>query len=115
MSTTRSGKDFSLDQRREVCKRVDSSESFMKIARNFGVGVSIISYICHSRRQLTLKNIIDDVSKRCMQFKEIKGKERHVVNGMSPIPCLIEDNSYKRFNNNPQKLYVQITRGPLQF
>ncbi|KRY93722.1 Jerky -like protein-like [Trichinella pseudospiralis] len=53
MSTTRNGKVLSLEEKLEVIKRMDSGDSFRKIAGNFGVGLSTISDICCSRRQLS--------------------------------------------------------------
>ncbi|KRZ65906.1 Tigger transposable element-derived protein 2 [Trichinella papuae] len=52
MSTPKNGKFLSLEHKLEVCKRVDSGESFRKIAGNFSVGMPTISDIRHSRPQL---------------------------------------------------------------
>ncbi|KRX47057.1 Ras-related protein Rab-33 [Trichinella murrelli] len=42
-----------LEQKLKVNKRLDSGESFRKIAENVGVDLSTVSDICRSRRQLT--------------------------------------------------------------
>ncbi|KRZ95047.1 hypothetical protein T08_6492 [Trichinella sp. T8] len=52
MSTTRNGKVLRLEQKLKVNKRLDSGESFRKIAENVGVDLSTVSDICCSRRQL---------------------------------------------------------------
>ncbi|KRX34890.1 Jerky protein [Trichinella murrelli] len=52
MRSSKKRKVLSLEQKLEVCKRVDSSDSFEKIAENFGVNLSTISDIYSSKRQL---------------------------------------------------------------
>ncbi|KRZ72413.1 hypothetical protein T10_7952 [Trichinella papuae] len=66
-TTTRNGKFLSLEQKLEVRKRVDSGESFRKIAGNFSVGMSTISDIRHSGPQL--RNFVS-----------------HMDNGMHVVP-----------------------------
>ncbi|KRY47050.1 Casein kinase II subunit beta [Trichinella britovi] len=53
MSASRKRKVLSLEQKLEVCRLVESGESLRKIAESFAVGLSTVSDICHSRRQLT--------------------------------------------------------------
>ncbi|KRZ40028.1 hypothetical protein T4C_4783 [Trichinella pseudospiralis] len=43
VSTTRKRKVLSLEQKLEVCRQVESGESFRKIAKSFGVGLQTIS------------------------------------------------------------------------
>ncbi|KRZ03823.1 hypothetical protein T11_7613 [Trichinella zimbabwensis] len=71
-TTTRNGKFLSLEQKLEVCKRVDSGESFRKIAGNFSVGMSTISDIRHSGPQL--RNFVShmDRSSSCSSQKWMK-------------------------------------------
>ncbi|KRZ31671.1 hypothetical protein T4B_2819 [Trichinella pseudospiralis] len=64
MSTTRNGKVLSLEEKLEVIKRMDSGDSFRKIAGNFGMGLSTISDICCSRRQLCVAHGYFD--QRCL-------------------------------------------------
>ncbi|KRY48390.1 Jerky protein [Trichinella britovi] len=52
MSTTRKRKVLSLEQKLEVCRLVENGESFRKIAESCGVGLSTVSDIYRSRRQL---------------------------------------------------------------
>ncbi|KRY32488.1 hypothetical protein T01_15629 [Trichinella spiralis] len=51
MSTTIKRKVLSLEQKLEVCRLVENSESLRKITESFGV--STVSDIYRSRRQLT--------------------------------------------------------------
>ncbi|KRX61560.1 Tigger transposable element-derived protein 2 [Trichinella sp. T9] len=70
MCTIRKRKVLSLKQKLEVCKRVDSSVLFRKIAEDLGVGMSIIPDICRS--QCHLSNFNMDTSNSCSSRKSLK-------------------------------------------
>ncbi|KRX83598.1 hypothetical protein T06_6846 [Trichinella sp. T6] len=53
MFTTRKRKVLSLEQKLELCRLVKTGVSLRKIAENFGVGLSTVSDIYRSQRQLT--------------------------------------------------------------
>ncbi|KRY17368.1 Jerky -like protein-like [Trichinella patagoniensis] len=72
MSTTRKRKVLSLEQKLEVYRLVENGESFRKIAESFGVGLSTVSNIYRSRRQLHDFVSLMDASSRCSSRKSMK-------------------------------------------
>ncbi|KRX71122.1 Jerky -like protein-like [Trichinella sp. T6] len=72
MSASRKRKVLSLEQKLEVCRLVESGESLRKIAESFAVGLSTVSDICHSRRQLTDFVSHIDTSSSCSSRKSMK-------------------------------------------
>ncbi|KRZ02254.1 Jerky -like protein-like [Trichinella zimbabwensis] len=60
------------EQKLEVCRLVESGESFRKIAESFGVGLSTISDIYRSRRQLNDFVSLMDTLSSCSSRKSMK-------------------------------------------
>ncbi|KRZ63089.1 Tigger transposable element-derived protein 2 [Trichinella nativa] len=72
MFTTRKRKVLSLEQKLELCRLVKTGESLRKIAENFGVGLSTVSDIYRSQRQLTDFVSYMDTSSSCSSRKLMK-------------------------------------------
>ncbi|KRX33839.1 Jerky -like protein-like [Trichinella murrelli] len=72
MSTTRKRKVLSLEQKLEVCRLVENGESYRKIAESCGVGLSTVSDIYRSRRQLHDFVSLMDASSSCSSRKSMK-------------------------------------------
>ncbi|KRY27146.1 tigger transposable element-derived protein 2 [Trichinella spiralis] len=85
MSTTRKRKVLSSEQKLEVCRLVENGESFRKIAESFGVGLSTVSDIYRSRRQLHDFVSLMDASSSCSSRKSMKKAANNALDSAAAV------------------------------